>query len=145
MGVPDLDAAGLQAEAEGAVELHGVLRVQEDPGPHEPLEVDPLHVEREPDVEGHAHVLLHPYDETPWREQVLAEPLARSPDADDGDGVAGDTIDLGTKYTLAKVPGVNGMNVRNATKESLVSSLVKVLTLPKDDDQEFIPLPVVRP
>jgi imidazolonepropionase-like amidohydrolase len=27
-------------------------------------------------VEGHSHVLLHPYDETPWNDQVLREPLA---------------------------------------------------------------------
>jgi imidazolonepropionase-like amidohydrolase len=27
-------------------------------------------------IEGHAHVLLHPYDETPWNDQVLKEPLA---------------------------------------------------------------------
>ncbi len=26
-------------------------------------------------IEGHAHILLHPYDETPWTEQVLLEPL----------------------------------------------------------------------
>ncbi len=27
-------------------------------------------------VEGHAHLLLHPYDETPWTDQVLLESLA---------------------------------------------------------------------
>lgn len=27
-------------------------------------------------VEGHSHLLLHPYDETPWTAQVLEEPLA---------------------------------------------------------------------
>jgi imidazolonepropionase-like amidohydrolase len=27
-------------------------------------------------IEGHSHVLLHPYDETPWNEQVLYESLA---------------------------------------------------------------------
>ena len=27
-------------------------------------------------IEGHAHVLLHPYDETPWNDQVLKEPEA---------------------------------------------------------------------
>jgi imidazolonepropionase-like amidohydrolase len=27
-------------------------------------------------VEGHSHLLLHPYDETPWTDQVLREPLA---------------------------------------------------------------------
>src|SRR5881398_487188 len=27
-------------------------------------------------IEGHAHLLLHPYDETSWDEQVLNEPLA---------------------------------------------------------------------
>lgn len=27
-------------------------------------------------IEGHAHVFLHPYDETPWNDQVLNEPLA---------------------------------------------------------------------
>lgn len=27
-------------------------------------------------IEGHSHVLLHPYDETPWNDQVLHEPLA---------------------------------------------------------------------
>ncbi|RMH18356.1 MAG: amidohydrolase family protein [Gemmatimonadetes bacterium] len=27
-------------------------------------------------IEGHSHVLLHPYDETPWDRQVLYEPLA---------------------------------------------------------------------
>ncbi len=27
-------------------------------------------------IEGHSHVLLHPYDETPWTDQVLFEPLA---------------------------------------------------------------------
>jgi len=27
-------------------------------------------------VEGHSHLLLHPYDETPWNDQVLREPLA---------------------------------------------------------------------
>ena len=26
-------------------------------------------------IEGHSHLLLHPYDETPWTEQVLEEPL----------------------------------------------------------------------
>jgi len=26
-------------------------------------------------IEGHSHLLLHPYDETPWTEQVLDEPL----------------------------------------------------------------------
>jgi imidazolonepropionase-like amidohydrolase len=26
-------------------------------------------------IEGHSHVLLHPYDETPWNDQVLKEPL----------------------------------------------------------------------
>ncbi len=27
-------------------------------------------------IEGHSHVLLHPYNETPWTEQVLQESLA---------------------------------------------------------------------
>jgi imidazolonepropionase-like amidohydrolase len=27
-------------------------------------------------IEGHSHVLLHPYDEAPWDQQVLSEPLA---------------------------------------------------------------------
>ncbi|MEO6527699.1 MAG: amidohydrolase family protein [Gemmatimonadaceae bacterium] len=27
-------------------------------------------------IEGHSHLLLHPYDETPWNDQVLHEPLA---------------------------------------------------------------------
>src|SRR5213075_2851464 len=27
-------------------------------------------------VEGHGHLLLHPYNETPWDDQVLHEPLA---------------------------------------------------------------------
>jgi imidazolonepropionase-like amidohydrolase len=27
-------------------------------------------------IEGHAHLLLHPYNETPWTDQVLLEPLA---------------------------------------------------------------------
>ncbi len=27
-------------------------------------------------IEGHAHLLLHPYNETPWNDQVLREPLA---------------------------------------------------------------------
>jgi imidazolonepropionase-like amidohydrolase len=27
-------------------------------------------------IEGHGHMLLHPYDETPWNDQVLYEPLA---------------------------------------------------------------------
>jgi imidazolonepropionase-like amidohydrolase len=27
-------------------------------------------------IEGHSHLLLHPYDETPWDTQVLNEPLA---------------------------------------------------------------------
>ena len=27
-------------------------------------------------IEGHSHLLLHPYDETPWDDQVLHEPLA---------------------------------------------------------------------
>ncbi|UCF39838.1 MAG: amidohydrolase family protein [Gemmatimonadota bacterium] len=27
-------------------------------------------------IEGHSHLLLHPYDETPWTSQVLNEPLA---------------------------------------------------------------------
>jgi imidazolonepropionase-like amidohydrolase len=27
-------------------------------------------------IEGHAHLFLHPYDETPWDDQVLHEPLA---------------------------------------------------------------------
>ena len=27
-------------------------------------------------IEGHSHLLLHPYDETPWADQVLYEPLA---------------------------------------------------------------------
>lgn len=27
-------------------------------------------------IEGHAHLLLHPYDETPWNDQVLKEPEA---------------------------------------------------------------------
>ena len=27
-------------------------------------------------IEGHAHMLLHPYDETPWNEQVLNETIA---------------------------------------------------------------------
>ena len=27
-------------------------------------------------IEGHSHLLLHPYDETPWNDQVLREPLA---------------------------------------------------------------------
>ncbi|MGD2217241.1 MAG: amidohydrolase family protein [Gemmatimonadales bacterium] len=27
-------------------------------------------------IEGHSHLLLHPYDETPWTDQVLNEPLA---------------------------------------------------------------------
>ncbi len=26
-------------------------------------------------IEGHSHLLLHPYDETPWTDQVLLEPL----------------------------------------------------------------------
>jgi imidazolonepropionase-like amidohydrolase len=27
-------------------------------------------------IEGHSHILLHPYDETPWNDQVLKEPEA---------------------------------------------------------------------
>ena len=27
-------------------------------------------------IEGHSHLLLHPYDETSWNDQVLREPLA---------------------------------------------------------------------
>ncbi|MEO8563930.1 MAG: amidohydrolase family protein [bacterium] len=27
-------------------------------------------------IEGHSHLFLHPYDETPWTDQVLREPLA---------------------------------------------------------------------
>ena len=27
-------------------------------------------------IEGHSHLLLHPYNETPWDDQVLREPLA---------------------------------------------------------------------
>jgi imidazolonepropionase-like amidohydrolase len=27
-------------------------------------------------IEGHSHILLHPYNETPWDDQVLEEPLA---------------------------------------------------------------------
>lgn len=27
-------------------------------------------------IEGHSHILLHPYNETPWNDQVLKEPLA---------------------------------------------------------------------
>lgn len=27
-------------------------------------------------IEGHSHLLLHPYDETPWSDQVLKEPAA---------------------------------------------------------------------
>jgi imidazolonepropionase-like amidohydrolase len=27
-------------------------------------------------IEGHSHLLLHPYDQTPWNDQVLKEPLA---------------------------------------------------------------------
>lgn len=27
-------------------------------------------------IEGHSHILLHPYDETPWNEQVLVESVA---------------------------------------------------------------------
>ena len=27
-------------------------------------------------IEGHSHLLLHPYNETPWDDQVLHEPLA---------------------------------------------------------------------
>jgi imidazolonepropionase-like amidohydrolase len=27
-------------------------------------------------IEGHSHLLLHPYDETPWNDQVAREPLA---------------------------------------------------------------------
>ncbi|MEZ5419370.1 MAG: amidohydrolase family protein [Vicinamibacterales bacterium] len=27
-------------------------------------------------IEGHSHLLLHPYDETPWNDQVLREPVA---------------------------------------------------------------------
>ncbi len=27
-------------------------------------------------IEGHSHLLLHPYDETPWTDQVLLEPMA---------------------------------------------------------------------
>jgi len=27
-------------------------------------------------IEGHSHLFLHPYDETPWNDQVLKEPLA---------------------------------------------------------------------
>src|SRR5690348_13289576 len=27
-------------------------------------------------IEGHSHLLLHPYNETPWNDQVLHEPLA---------------------------------------------------------------------
>ncbi len=27
-------------------------------------------------IEGHGHLFLHPYDETPWDDQVLHEPLA---------------------------------------------------------------------
>jgi imidazolonepropionase-like amidohydrolase len=26
-------------------------------------------------IEGHSHVLLHPYNETSWNDQVLREPL----------------------------------------------------------------------
>ena len=27
-------------------------------------------------IEGHSHILLHPYDETPWNDQVLFEPIS---------------------------------------------------------------------
>src|SRR3990172_6413831 len=27
-------------------------------------------------IEGHSHLLLHPYNEAPWNDQVLFEPLA---------------------------------------------------------------------
>ena len=27
-------------------------------------------------IEGHSHLLLHPYNETPWNDQVAREPLA---------------------------------------------------------------------
>ncbi len=55
-------------------------------------------------IEGHTHLLLHPYDETPWTDQVLREPL--------GERVARATVHaratLAAGFTTARDLGTEG-------------------------------------
>jgi imidazolonepropionase-like amidohydrolase len=55
-------------------------------------------------IEGHTHLLLHPYDETPWTDQVLIEPL--------GERVARATVHaqatLAAGFTTARDLGTEG-------------------------------------
>ena len=44
-------------------------------------------------IEGHAHFLLHPYDETSWNDQVAREPLATDADLLRGLGQSQAAID----------------------------------------------------
>jgi imidazolonepropionase-like amidohydrolase len=72
-------------------------------------------------IEGHSHLLLHPYDETPWTYQVLNEPLAmrvaRAVPAAEATLMAGITTmrDLGTEGA-----GYTDVGLKRAIDEGVI-------------------------
>ena len=74
-------------------------------------------------IEGHSHLLLHPYDETPWNDQVLFEPLAlrvaRATVAARKTLMAGITTerDLGTEGA-----GYADVGLRDAIRQGIIPS-----------------------
>ena len=72
-------------------------------------------------IEGHSHLLLHPYDETPWTDQVLNEPLAmrvaRAVPAAEATLMAGVTTmrDLGTEGA-----GYTDVGLKRAIEEGVI-------------------------
>lgn len=73
-------------------------------------------------IEGHSHLLLHPYDETPWTDQVLNEPLAmrvaRAVPAAEATLMAGVTTmrDLGTEGA-----GYTDVGLKRAIDEGVIT------------------------
>lgn len=67
-------------------------------------------------IEGHTHLLLHPYDETPWTDQVLREPL--------GERVARATVHaratLAAGFTTARDLGTEGADTVDSGIKSAI-------------------------
>ncbi len=71
-------------------------------------------------IEGHTHLLLHPYDETPWTDQVLREPL--------GERVARATVHaratLAAGFTTARDLGTEGAGTADVGIQSAIDKAV---------------------
>jgi imidazolonepropionase-like amidohydrolase len=67
-------------------------------------------------IEGHTHLLLHPYDEVPWADQVLREPL--------GERIARATLHAGATlaagFTTARDLGTEGAGTADAGLKSAI-------------------------